>query len=91
MKDRTPKYRGRVKLLPVAGQENIYDMTRADEPDDTGTPFNKRTMLQDSTAKFLQLNAANPFVDDALRQMRTELTRLEQFEPRRRKAWATHG
>ena len=69
MKDRTPKYRGRVKLLPVAGQENIYDMTRADEPDDTGTPFNKRTMLQDSTAKFLQLNAANPFVDDALRQM----------------------
>lgn len=69
MKDRTPKYRGRVKLLPVAGQKNIYDMTRADEPDDTGTPFNKRTMLQDSTAKFLQLNVANPFVDDALRQM----------------------
>ncbi len=69
MKDRTPKYRGRVKLLPVAGQENIYDMTRADEPDDTGTPFNKRTMLQDSTANFLQLNVANPFVDDALRQM----------------------
>ena len=69
MKDRTPKYRGRVKLLPVSGQENIYDMTRADEPDDTGTPFNKRTMLQDSTAKFLQLNVANPFVDDALRQM----------------------
>lgn len=69
MKDRTPKYRGRVKLLPVAGQENIFDMTRADEPDDTGTPFNKRTMLQDSTARFLQLNVANPFVDDALRQM----------------------
>lgn len=69
MKDRTPKYRGRVKLLPVTGQENIYDMTRADEPDDTGTPFNTRTMLQDSTAQFLKLPVSNPFVDDALRHM----------------------
>lgn len=69
MKDRTPKYRGRVMLLPVAGQENIYDMTRADEPDDTGTPFNTRTMLQDSTAQFLKLPVSNPFVDDALRHM----------------------
>lgn len=69
MKDRTPKFPGRVKLEPVAGQTDTYDMTRADDPDDTGTPFNKRTMLQDSTAKFLQLNVANPFVDDALRQM----------------------
>lgn len=69
MKDRTPKYPGRVKLQPVAGRENVYDMSRADEPEETGTPFNSRTMLQDSTAKFLQLNVANPFVDDALRQM----------------------
>ena len=69
MQDRSAKYPGRVKLLPVAGQENIYDMTRADEPDDTGTPFNKRTMLQDSTAQLLKLPLANPFVDDALRHM----------------------
>ena len=69
MQDRTSKYPGRVKLLPVAGQENIYDMTRADDPDDTGTPFNKRTMLQDSTAQLLKLPLANPFVDDALRHM----------------------
>lgn len=69
MKDRTPKFPGRVKLDPVAGQTNIYDMTRADEPDDTGTPFNKRTMLQESTAQFLKLPLANPFVDDALRHM----------------------
>lgn len=69
MKDRTPKYPGRVKLEPVAGQQNIYDMTRADEPDDTGTPFNTRTMLQDSTGRFLKLPYANPLVDDALRHM----------------------
>nr|DAP57743.1 MAG TPA: hypothetical protein [Caudoviricetes sp.] len=69
MKDRTPKFPGRVKLDPVAGQTNIYDMTRADEPDDTGTPFNTRTMLQDSTARFLRIPVSNPFVDDALRHM----------------------
>lgn len=69
MKDRTPKFPGRVKLKPVAGQTDTYDMTRADDPDDTGTPFNKRTMLQDSTAQLLKLPLANPFVDDALRHM----------------------
>lgn len=69
MKDRTPKFPGRVKLKPVAGQTDTYDMTRADEPDDTGTPFNTRTMLQDSTGRFLRLPVSNPFVDDALRHM----------------------
>ena len=69
MKDRTSKHPGRVKLDPVAGQTNTYDMTRADEPDDTGTPFNTRTMLQDSTARFLRIPVSNPFVDDALRHM----------------------
>lgn len=69
MKDRTPKFPGRVKLKPVAGQTDTYDMTRADDPDDTGTPFNKRTMLKDSTAQLLKLPLANPFVDDALRHM----------------------
>lgn len=69
MKDRTPKFPGRVKLDPVAGQTNTYDMTRADDPDDTGTPFNTRTMLQDSTARFLRIPVSNPFVDDALRHM----------------------
>lgn len=69
MKNRTPKYPGRVKMTPVAGQTDTYDMTRADEPDDTGTPFNKRTMLQDSTGQFLKLPLANPFPDDAFRHM----------------------
>lgn len=69
MKDRTPKFPGRVKLNPVAGKQNVYDMTRADDPDDTGTPFNTRTMLRDSTARFLRLPVSNPFVDDALRHM----------------------
>ena len=39
--DRVPKYPGRVKLAPVVGQENTYDMIRADEPIVEGTPINK--------------------------------------------------
>lgn len=39
--DRVPKYPGRVKLVPVPGQENTYDMIRVDEPIVEGTPINK--------------------------------------------------
>ena len=50
MKDRIPLYPGRVKLNPVTGQENTYDMVRADEPTQDGTPLNKASLLQDETA-----------------------------------------
>ena len=39
--DRVPKYPGRVKLVPVPGQENTFDMVRADAPVEVGTPINK--------------------------------------------------
>lgn len=39
--DRVPTYPGRVKLIPVAGQENTYDMVRADNPIVVGTPINR--------------------------------------------------
>ena len=41
--DRVPKYAGRVKLTPVSGQENIFDMERADAPTVVGTPIDKAT------------------------------------------------
>lgn len=50
MQDRVPTYPGRVKLNPVSGQENTYDMVRADEPTQDGTPLNKATLLKDDTA-----------------------------------------
>lgn len=50
MKDRKPKFPGRVKLEPVSGQENVFDMTRADDPEDPGTPMNKQTLLTDEAA-----------------------------------------
>lgn len=39
--DRISTYPGRVKLIPVEGQANTYDMVRADEPIEPGTPINK--------------------------------------------------
>lgn len=64
MQDRVPLYPGRVTLTPVAGQANTYDMTRADQPTQEGTPLNKATLLKDVTASILGLpNTATP--DDA--------------------------
>lgn len=55
MQDRVPLYPGRVTLTPVAGQANTYDMTRADQPTQEGTPLNKATLLKDVTASILGL------------------------------------
>ncbi len=38
--DRVPTYPGRVKMTPVSGLTNIYDMERADAPVTEGTPLN---------------------------------------------------
>lgn len=65
MKDRTPRYPGRVHLTPVSGQANTYDLTRADSPIEEGTPINKQTLLTDETAYLLELKQQNPTVDDA--------------------------
>lgn len=74
MKDRKPKYPGRVMLTPVSGQTNVYDMVRADEPEDVGTPLNKNTFLTDETAVELGLDPAyDPNPNDALHAL-TERT-----------------
>lgn len=61
MKDRVPTYPGRVKLVPVSGQANTYDMIRADEPVVEGTLLNKANLLPDDTVRELGLpDEANP-------------------------------
>ena len=55
MKDRIPTYPGRVKIVPVEGKTNVYDMTRADNPTQDGTPLNKTTFLKDTTAAMFGL------------------------------------
>lgn len=57
MQDRVSLYPGRVKLVPVAGQENTYDMVRADSPMQEGTPLNKDTLLKDATAALFGLGS----------------------------------
>lgn len=39
--DRVPTHPGRVKMTPVPGQANTYDMVRADSPTVVGTPIDK--------------------------------------------------
>lgn len=77
MKDRIPKYAGRVRLLPVANQPNIYDMERADEPLQEGTPLNRNTLLSDQTVLEFGLSQdATP--DEAMRFLNARRTEFEQ-------------
>lgn len=65
MQDRTPLYPGRVKLIPVEGHTNVYDMTREDSPTQPGTPLSKATFLKDATAALYGLGT-NAVPDDVL-------------------------
>lgn len=64
MQDRVSLYPGRVKLEPVAGQANLYDLMRADQPTQEGTPLNKANLLKDATAALLGLGT-DAVPDDA--------------------------
>lgn len=48
--DRVSAYPGRVKLTPVSGQTNTYDMVRADQPTQAGTPLNAALFRQKADA-----------------------------------------
>lgn len=67
MENRQPTYPGRVKLTPVPGSVDLYDMERADEPTVEGTPLNKETLLQDSTCEALQIPTSSVPNDAFLR------------------------
>lgn len=79
MQDRIPLYPGRVKMTPVAGQANTYDMVRADDPTQAGTPINKATLLKDATAALYGLGTG-AVPDDVL----AELGKYKQYWWRRR-------
>lgn len=69
MQDRVPLYPGRVKLNPVSGQANTFDLVRADQPTQEGTPLNKASLLNDATAALYGLpNTAVP--DDVLSKIK---------------------
>lgn len=70
MQDRVSLYPGRVKLAPVAGQENTYDMVRADSPTQEGTPLNKDSLLKDDTAALYGLGV-DAVPDDVFALLKT--------------------
>lgn len=45
MKDRVSRYPGRIKLIPVDKNNGIYDVVRADEPTQEGTPLNTANLF----------------------------------------------
>lgn len=71
VKDRIPTYPGRVKMTPVAGQENTYDMVRADAPIEPGTPINRALFNSIST----NMEAMRQQIDDKI----FELTQRVRF------------
>lgn len=74
MQDRIPLYPGRVTMTPVAGQANTFDMVRADDPTQAGTPLNKATLLKDATAALYGLGTG-AVPDDVL----AELGKYKQY------------
>lgn len=68
MKDRVPLYPGRVTLTPVSGQANTFDLVRADQPTQEGTPLNKASLLKDTTAALFGLGT-DAVPDDVLSQI----------------------
>ena len=73
MQDRIPTHPGRVKLTPVTGEENTYDMERADGPVQEGTPLNKATLLTDDTETAIWGDAQNRTVDEALKAVNYQI------------------
>lgn len=68
MRDRSPTKPNRMLIMPENGSAYYAEITRADEPTDTGTPLNKATFLSDSTAKELELDG-DPVPSQALMQV----------------------
>ncbi|MBQ6756517.1 MAG: hypothetical protein IJP43_06200 [Oscillospiraceae bacterium] len=66
MKDRVPRYPGRVTLTPVEGQANTYDMARADDPTEAGTPLNTTSLMTSATAQAIFNDSNDHTVNEAL-------------------------
>lgn len=76
MKDRIPKDPGRVLITPENGDAAFYaTMTRADNPEQEGTPLNKNSLLKDATAALFGLGA-DALPDDVLRKIASDTSNL---------------
>lgn len=71
MRDREPTKPGRVLITPENGTVPFHaTITRADDPTDPGTPYNKATQLSDKAAAMLGFNPTDdPTVNDAFMRL----------------------
>lgn len=73
MRDRVPTYPGRVTLVPVPGQENTFDMVRADEPIEPGSIWNKANVLPDEVCAAIGISSTSE-PRDAFRALASGVT-----------------
>lgn len=66
MKDRIPTKPGRVQLVPSADGDDLFILSRSDEPTQEGTPLNKASLLSDTTAARFELTGDAATVNNAL-------------------------
>lgn len=66
MQDRAPVYPGRVKLVPVSGTTDTFDLVMADEPLVEGTPPTTANLLTDATASLQGLSGTSATVNNFL-------------------------
>ena len=69
MEDRNSRYPGRVKLIPVPGQANVYDTVRADQPIVNGTPYSKATTIPDDVANAYGVPSKSATIADIFRRL----------------------
>ena len=69
-RDRVANHPGRITLIPVAGKADTYDMKRADDPIEVGTPLDKATfnsiVYSRLTGRYYPLTAASVVYDTAV-------------------------
>lgn len=80
MKDRVSLYPNRYKLTPVSGQANTYDLSRADEPLEVGTPITKATMFDDEIATVMGLTPENGTPNEGFKKIDSRVDRLDLFK-----------
>lgn len=64
MKNRIPTHAGRIRLIPVSDEPNMFDLTRADEPIQEGTPINKQLLDYAIAANGVTSGTATDFTLD---------------------------
>ena len=78
MKDRVPKYKGRVLITPENGSAPYYaTIARADEPVEEGTPLNKVNLLSDTTSEVIFQDSKDHTVDEALSTLNSNTKQLD--------------